>query len=265
MRAYFINLDRAPERRAWMTESLARTPFPFERIPAFDVLTERDRLAKAFKHHDGTTATDVEMMICLSHISAWERFAATGEPAALFLEDDVHFSNNFVRVVESIAIDRKEAAIWRLETFLGTVTAARRPAQQLRGAAVYEIHTNHGGAAAYILSRGMALSLLKQRRELRQVIDTELFDPDRRNIVVPKVYQCAPAPCIQDWKLNAVPSEPFLASTIGADRHDLIAGVDKPGAAPIRMAKAALRPLYRRAYSAVLALRGRRRIKIDYG
>jgi glycosyl transferase family 25 len=248
-----------------MAALLAAMPFPFERIRALDVVTDRDRLVGAFDRHDGSTATDVEMMICLSHIAAWTRFVESGGPAALFLEDDVHFSDNFVSVLGGLAVDPAEEAIWRLETFLATVTATRRPAQRLERAAVYELHTNHAGAAAYVLSRRMAVRLLEQRRSLRRVIDTELFDPERRSIVAPKVYQCVPAPCIQDFKLNAVPSEPFLASMIGKDRHVVIAGVGAPDPGVVRAAKGAFRPFYRKAYSGFLALRGRRRIRIAYG
>lgn len=246
-----------------MSELLEAAGVPFERVAAFDVRTDRDRLAEAFDHHD--VATDIEMMIGLSHIAAWERFAATGEPAALFMEDDVHFSSNFASVFRGLEIDPDEAAIWRLETYHATVTATRQPVQRFERAAIYEIHSNHAGAAAYVLSRAMALKLLDQKRMLRLVVDQELFDPKRRHIVVDKVYQCIPAPCIQDFILNPTPSKPFLATGIGGDRRDAIAGIGLPDVGLRRLLKDMARPLYRRAYSAILAFKGRWRVKVAYG
>jgi glycosyl transferase family 25 len=262
---YLINLDRAVERRERMAALLDGLGLAYERIPAVDAATERDGLREAFDFHDGTTATDAEMICVLSHMRAWERFLETDAPAATFLEDDVHFAPTYSAVTAGLRVQPDDEAIWRLETHLATVTADRRPLLRLGGTAVYEIHTNHAGAAAYVLSRAAARRLLAERRLFRRSIDTELFDPERRSIGPIRVLQCDPAPCVQDDKLNGRASAPYLASHVGDDRNDVITGWLRQEPAAVRTIKALGRPVYRRAASLVLGLRGRQRLAVRFG
>jgi glycosyl transferase family 25 len=262
---YLINLDRAVERRERMEALLDGLGLAYERVPAVDSATERHRLQDAFDFHNGATATDAEMICVLSHMRAWDRFLETDAPAAVFLEDDVHFAPSYSAVTAGLGIRADDEAIWRLETHLATVTADRRPVLRLGGTAVYEIHTNHAGAAAYALSRAAARRLLSERRLFRRSIDTELFDPERRSISPIRVLQCDPAPCVQDDKLNGTASAPYLASLVGDDRNDVITGWLRQEPPIVRRIKAAGRPLYRQAASLLLGLRGRRRLAVRFG
>lgn len=265
MRAYFINLDRAVERRDRMIALLEERGVDYQRVPAVDVRSERQLILESFDDYDGSVSTDVEMACVLSHIRAWEQFVASGQPAGLFMEDDLHFAPSFNQVMAELTIPADMLAIWRLETFQATVTADRIPVQRLSAAGVYEIYTNHAGAAAYAMSRAMAEHLLSERRRFRQVIDTELFDPTRRSISPVRVLQCIPAPCVQDTELNGRPTAPFLGSSLGQDRHDVRAGISRTEPPVLRLVKIAARPFYRTALSCLLAREGKQRVHVRYG
>ena len=95
MKAYLINLDRAPERLAAADAQLRAAGVAYERIPALDgralgwaVLGPRVSRFRFTLVHGHPPALGAAAST-LSHHEAYRRFLAAGEPAALIFEDDV--------------------------------------------------------------------------------------------------------------------------------------------------------------------------------
>ena len=110
MKTYLINLDRNPERLAFMRGQLERLGMGFERFPAVygRELSPDDR-ARGFSRVRSFIASkkrlsDAEIGVAMSHVGCCRRMAEAEEPYALVLEDDVVLSEGF-----SDALSRVEA------------------------------------------------------------------------------------------------------------------------------------------------------------
>jgi len=92
--AFLINLDESTDRLESATAQFNAAGISFERVPAFDgrplaraELPDYD--INAALHIMGRRLSGGEIGLCISHISAMERFLSTGAPAGLVFEDDV--------------------------------------------------------------------------------------------------------------------------------------------------------------------------------
>ena len=115
LKAYLINLDRSPERLAFMDEQLKRLGVDYERVPAVDgrALTPEERV-RGFSRVRSFIASkkrlsDAEVGVAMSHVACCRRVLAEEEPYALVLEDDVVLADGF------------PAALKRVEAFLSPV------------------------------------------------------------------------------------------------------------------------------------------------
>ena len=105
MKVFVINLDKNPERLAWIQEQLDSMGIKFERFPAvlgsalssaeYRQATSPFRSLMAY----GATLEKGEVGCALSHMAVYRRIVAEGLPFALILEDDCTFSCDFHRVV----------------------------------------------------------------------------------------------------------------------------------------------------------------------
>ena len=105
---HIINLDRADERRAAVTERMRRAGLPFERFSAVDgnALSDADVSAvvaanqvKQFKR----PLAKSEVACYLSHIAVWRMIAVSDHPAAFVFEDDVDFGGDGAAVLAAVA------------------------------------------------------------------------------------------------------------------------------------------------------------------
>jgi len=94
MRIYLINLGRRPDRLAAMTARAEGLGLVLERVEAVDATAvEPDALTRWFE--DGGPLGEIprgDKACLLSHRLAWQKFLASGEAHAAFLEDDVVLS-----------------------------------------------------------------------------------------------------------------------------------------------------------------------------
>ena len=94
MRIYLINLARRPDRLAAMTRGQTALGLALERVEAVDAAAaEPDALDRWFE--DGGPLGEIprgDKACLLSHRLAWEKFLASGDRHAVFLEDDVLLS-----------------------------------------------------------------------------------------------------------------------------------------------------------------------------
>ena len=117
MKTYVINLDRNPERLAFMRGQLERLGIAFERFPAvWGKGLSADERKRGFSRVRSFIASkkrlsDAEIGVAMSHVGVYRRMAADRVPCALVFEDDVVLGDGFA------------AALARAEPFLNPAAA----------------------------------------------------------------------------------------------------------------------------------------------
>lgn len=114
MKTFLINLDKNPERLAFMDGQLRRLGIAYERISA----VYGAALTKEEKHHScrffrsriakGAPLSDGEIGCALTHCGIYRRMILDNIPAALVLEDDIHLADVFPTVVAEAAASVNE-------------------------------------------------------------------------------------------------------------------------------------------------------------
>jgi glycosyl transferase family 25 len=179
---YVINLDRDVQRLRWMEQQLSNQRLGFLRIPAVNGALCAERGDPYCSNPIRSHLSAAEIGCLMSHLSAWRLIAQGNGEYGLVLEDDIHVSDDLGDLIGEMSLDRQEFCIHKLETFGANVTLARQPSYTARRRRAFKLETNHGGAGAYILSKGTAGRLLRFVDSFREPADTELFDPNRRTI-----------------------------------------------------------------------------------
>ena len=101
MKTFLINLDRNPERLAFMRGQLDGLGIAFERFPAiYGRELAPEARAKGFSRVRSFIASkkrlsDAEIGVAMSHVGCCRRMVETDERYALVLEDDVVLSGDF--------------------------------------------------------------------------------------------------------------------------------------------------------------------------
>jgi glycosyl transferase, family 25 len=187
---YVINLERSPDRRAFMAEGLARAGVTPEFVAAVDGRACRSTRPPRAALSRGETA------LILSHRKVWRRFLRSRAEFAVVLEDDAHFGEGLAALIASdwsgFAFD-----IVKLETTLSRVWLARRGIA-MSGRLLRRIGAEHLGSGAYLVSRAGAAKFLKLTRPLDVPVDHSLFGRDvifERRV---SAYQLDPAIALQD-------------------------------------------------------------------
>ena len=108
MKLYFINLDRAPERAAFVIKQCNKAGIEgMVRVSATDAQKSDMKVTAYYRperwgHY--WQLTDTEIAVFLSHRAIWERIAVLDKPAAV-LEDDVILSyqlGQYLEVLEGL-------------------------------------------------------------------------------------------------------------------------------------------------------------------
>ncbi|HUO53805.1 MAG TPA: glycosyltransferase family 25 protein [Rhodoblastus sp.] len=206
MKIYFINLDRAEDRRI-VTER-ALDGLDHERVAAIDG-RQNPPTKKGLNRFQ---------IACIdSHRIAWRKFLATPDAFACFLEDDLHFSPEFRGFVSEEDWIPTDADAVKLDSFYNKVMiGAPRPAPL--GRALARLYTRHESSAAYILSRAGAARFLRLTENPARPVDYILFpeDPIGENIVG---YQLTPAVAVQDsrYEQHHAPGHQFESAIARID------------------------------------------------
>lgn len=118
MRAYIINLDRAPERWASVERAFHGTRFELCRIAGIDGKTltfpHPDYSEKRFRWFHGRPTSPGHVGCYLSHVKAMQAFLATSESHALIGEDDLLLGPHFEATIEEALQHEKLWDIVRL-------------------------------------------------------------------------------------------------------------------------------------------------------
>lgn len=167
IRVYLINLDRAPERLAEMTERLQAIGLSFERVPAIDgrgidlATADRRRVdERRYVRCHGKVLNPNEVGCYWSHVRAIETFLASGAEFGLILEDDVSFDEDLPEVLEALLACSGE---WDVAKLSGRHSGWPVPKRQLTTSRrLVTLLARHTGAGAYLINRYAAECYLRK-------------------------------------------------------------------------------------------------------
>lgn len=193
MKLYFINLDRAPERAAFVIKQCNKAGIEdMVRVSATDA-QKSDMKATAYYRPERWghywQLTDTEIAVFLSHRAIWERIAVLDKPAAV-LEDDVILSHQLGQSLEMLeGLDDFEFI--KLDAAPGR---ARLGSPQLfKGLELRPILQILPSAAAYVLSPSGARNILDRSKCYCDHVDDFLTRPKKGF----RSFQLCPAMAIQ--------------------------------------------------------------------
>ncbi len=197
MRVYLINLERRKDRLEAMNGQAAGLGLCLERVTALDAGTaDRDAVNRWFASGGPLGEIPAGDKACLlSHRAAWERFAASGQAHAVFLEDDVRLSRVAGAMLASDGWIPAGVRVVKLEHYgppgqrvlLADIHALSMAPPPQAATALGEdfrigrMQSRHTGGAAYILSREAAQLLLAEQR-FDLPVDHLLFNPNNSKL-----------------------------------------------------------------------------------
>jgi glycosyl transferase family 25 len=219
MRAYYINLDRRPERRANMEARFEALAIDHVRITALtpEDITDEQRL-RYCNPHAYRWQSEGELACSLSHVAALKAFLRTTEPFAAIFEDDAILSTRLPEFLGEFVRHRPNLDILRLETDNSRMRLAPQPIISMGGFALQKMFEAGGGAAAYIVSRRAAERVIGGEEVLKSLTDQALFNPRTplsRDLVV---LQLVPALAMQEDRRPNV--DRLQTSDLEPLRHD---------------------------------------------
>lgn len=177
---YLINLDRRPDRLAFMAGQLEALGLGFTRFAAIDAQTTSDE--------DIALRVDPRRALirmprgsqcgALSHLGVWQLIADGADEAGIVFEDDMELSPGLVAIsrdlawlpsgVDLVQLERKGSSRPKL---MGPVCGHTPDDRELR-----VLHSRAGGAGAYLITRRAAQRFLATTGRLRLPIDHVLFN-----------------------------------------------------------------------------------------
>ncbi|MBP7000942.1 glycosyltransferase family 25 protein [Amaricoccus sp.] len=254
---FLINLDRRPDRRAYMEGQLAAMGLSPTRIPAKDAETVSDaEIAAEVALSDHLIRMGRGSQCnALNHFEIMRRLVASDAPAAITLEDDIELSPDLAGFAasgdwlpEGIGIVRLEKWSRRATKKLLGPEIGRSPAP---GRTLRRLYSRIGGSGAYVITRAAAARILEAKGILRHPIDHLLFNlnisPLAREVGVAMVV---PALARQAW--GQFSSD--IAATRKAEPRPLAAQLRR-GWYEVNLAPSQL---------GAMLFRGARPVRIDY-
>ena len=195
MKTYVINLDRNPERLAFMRGQLERAGIAFERFPAIwgKGLSVADR-KRGFSRLRSFIASKkrlsgAEIGVAMSHVGVYRRMVADQVPYALVFEDDVVLGEGFAEALaRAEAFLNPGAAQLAVFSGYGVEDAAGLPPEIRREKSIW-------CADAYCLTLEAAKLILKANDPVITVADS--FKRWRRDFGL-ELYRVLPATVRQD-------------------------------------------------------------------
>ncbi len=254
---FLVNLDRRPDRRAYMEAQLDAMGLAATRISARDAETVADAEIGA-----EVALTDHLIRMgrgsqcnALNHFEIMRRLVASDAPAAITLEDDIELSPDLAGFATSGDWLPEGVGIVRLEKWSRRVTKkllgpeiGRSP---VPGRTLRRLYSRIGGSGAYVITRSAATRILEGKGILRHPIDHLLFNlnisPLAREVGVAMVV---PALARQAW--GRFSSD--IAATRKAEPRPLTAQLRR-GWYEINLAPAQL---------GAMLFRGARPVRVDY-
>jgi GR25 family glycosyltransferase involved in LPS biosynthesis len=201
---YIINLDRAPDRWAFMEGQMRKAGLEGERIQAVDrrdpafvprggLSVQRDDVLRE-TNWDGRFYVMGEEACFQSHLKALTTFIASGRHAGLIMEDDCEMAPDFAETLDAIMGYR---ALWDIVKLEGTRKKGGRPALKVAKAGQYDLVASlnpSSGAAAYLVTQAAAVRLIAAAEGAYEPFDNFLSAHWRHGL---KALDCSPFPARQ--------------------------------------------------------------------
>ncbi|WP_248298248.1 glycosyltransferase family 25 protein [Tabrizicola sp. YIM 78059] len=173
---WLINLPRDIDRRARMEAQLAALGLNHTLFPAIDGRAEEARLmqradAGAYARNMGAPLLPGKLGVYASHLAVWDALIASPNRAALILEDDVVFHEDFLEALDTALA---HADLWDLVRF--NCIRAKLPVTQAR-LGCYRLNAYVGpftGNACYLIHRDVAARLAPRLWPQTRALDHEL-------------------------------------------------------------------------------------------
>lgn len=205
-----INLERAPDRLARVSEQLQRLGLPFTRLPAVDArqLTAAQLACldePAFRRKHGMPPLLGELGCYLSHVEVMRAFLVSPAQFALVLEDDVQLHDALPAVLQGLL---KHPARWDVVKLSAVHRGTPQPVLEVApGHQLAVMLSRVTGSSAYLMNRRAAEAYLQPTSGLlpMSLPYDHAFDQGWRFGI--KYRMVTPTPCGHDDQ---------VASTIGA-------------------------------------------------
>ncbi len=179
MLAFYINLDRRTDRRAFMEAQAAALGMAIERLDATTPDTiDAAELAPLSMREIGKRLTPTEVAISISHFRAWRHMLDCGLRHVLVLEDDLRLSLRLPAFLAAMEADGKDAGILRLETHLDEVKIHPKAEPGPLGHTLHLPLSFESGAGAYVISATSAKKILASPKRFSLPLDDILFSLD---------------------------------------------------------------------------------------
>ena len=212
MKVYFLNLDRSQDRNRFMSDQLSELGLDAIRIPAVEgsTLSEEEYL----KRNPTRNIVKVEVACFLSHRKGWKQFIESNEPFAAFMEDDVHISPNITHLLKNPKWIPNNADVIKFEIVKPKKLVVSREAISIfNNISIRRLHSEHLGAAGYILTQSAAIKLYNWSEHFNAPVDHFLFDNKVGFFQQLNIYQTFPALAIQDLFINQANIEKSLLNS----------------------------------------------------
>jgi glycosyl transferase family 25 len=190
MRTYLINLARRTDRLTAMERRAGLLGLDLDRVEAVDGKSAGSSAIDRWFAPGGPLGEipKGDKACLLSHRLAWERFLATPDRHAAFLEDDVRLSPGAAALLVDDGWIPAHATVVKLEHYgpkgQRVLVHGMRAVQmgfQSSGFQLGRMLSRHTGAAAYILSRA-ACELLLRETCFDLPVDHLLFNPNNSKL-----------------------------------------------------------------------------------
>ncbi|WP_425046578.1 glycosyltransferase family 25 protein [Primorskyibacter sp. S87] len=233
---YFINLDRVPERAAFMLGQFSNAGISDPiRFPAIDARSAEMRDCPRYRPHSWGpywTLRETEIAVFESHRAIWEKIVESDRPAAIF-EDDVLISTQAGAIITALSdySDRFEMA--KLDALAGQVRLG--PEMRLGDSRLHPITEVVASAAGYLLSPTGAQSLLRRSQSYCDHLDDFITRPARGY----RAIQLTPGIAVQGMFADVRGRDDIPASIAGSERTAFGSEPTSDGRGPVpyRLAK----------------------------
>lgn len=181
---YVINLDRRPDRLAFVARQLDDMDLVWTRFSAFDVQTTPREwlLPHVDAEHLMLRMSGGSQCCLLSNLHVWKEIASSDLPGAIILQDDVTLSPKLADFARSHGWIPEGFDLVQFEKY------GRKRSKRLMGSSplwspvptveLRELHSRTGGAGAYFISRAGAQRAIQACEGIRFPIDHYLFNPN---------------------------------------------------------------------------------------
>lgn len=182
MQTFLINLGRREDRLRQMQAQLSHLDISFDVIPAIDACITPDEVVDRHFATNGPLGPLPKGDKCctLSHLLAWDTFLSSGADRALILEDDVALDPDAGHLLHDASWIPDGVGLLKIEHYgpEGQRVLLDAMVDAGEGRQIGRLRSRHTGAAAYILDRATAETLLSWQEPWTLPVDHMLFNPN---------------------------------------------------------------------------------------